>query len=238
MVTTWSTRLMQAKQLRPPFWFRRGALEQVLNHRHGVSVLSAFQKDEAIAVYASVGPQSWGCTLWSTNLCVLKAQSAKEAKANPEAPDGVAWTVRLPTSTEGSTPARSEAGGWRGMAGLGAVHFHSCVSFRKDGSETRRKTTAKSQHEATGASFRVVAGKPKGLGKGCGDPGRRMRGWLPQSGDSATWFSIPNSSLDALQVFQKTRIFLSEGYWAEHTSVPMSQCPESPGLLHYPFHVS
>lgn len=24
MVTTWSTQLMQAKQLRPPFWFRRG----------------------------------------------------------------------------------------------------------------------------------------------------------------------------------------------------------------------
>lgn len=30
--------------------------------------------------------------------------------------------------------------------------------------ETSKKAIAKSQHEATGASLRVVAGKPKGLG--------------------------------------------------------------------------
>lgn len=42
--------------------------------------------------------------------------------------------------------------------------------------ETSKKVVAKSQHEATGASFRVVAGKPKGL---------RNRRWGPREGCKA-----------------------------------------------------
>lgn len=41
--------------------------------------------------------------------------------------------------------------------------------------ETSKKAIAKSQHEATGASFRVAGGKPKGLGNRMWDSETRIQ---------------------------------------------------------------